>query len=150
MFFLIWRSYSAGQESCITWDALREQFWQADSNELRIRLRFREAIGLLKAAWPELQATATLRGLLIGPPKHGTQFIPQLKAPKHIGARVERAKESERRALEAKQDAELKAHREKLIQKLFPDGKKRPAAPNQTSASSVGMTRIGDIHLGRG
>ena len=150
MFFLIWRSYSAGQESCITWDALREQFWQADSNESRIRLRFREAIGLLKAAWPELQATATLRGLLIGPPKHGTQFIPQLKAPKHIGARAERAKEAERRALEAKQDAEMKAHREKLIQKLFPDGKNRPAAPNQTSASSVGMTRIGDIHLSRG
>jgi len=148
MFFLIWRSYSAGQESCIKWDALRDQFWQADSNESRIRLRFREAIGLLKTAWPELQATATLRGLLVGPPRHGTQFIPQFKAPKHVGARAERAKEAERKALEEKQDAELKAHRQKLIQKLFPDGKDRTATQNRNAVGSTGMTRLGDIRLG--
>ncbi len=149
MFFLIWRSYSAGQESCIKWDALRDQFWQADSNESRIRLRFREAISLLKTAWPELQATATQRGLLIGPPRHGTQFIPQLKSPKHIGARAERAKEAERKALEAKKDAELKAQRAKLMQKLFPEAKDGPAAPTRNSLGSTGMTRLADIKFGR-
>lgn len=150
MFFLIWRSYSAGQESCIQWDSLRDQFWQADSNESRIRLRFREAIGLLKAAWPELQATAAQKGLVIGPPKHGTQFIPQLKAPKHVGVRAARVKDAERKALEQTQDAERKVQRDKLMQKLFPEAKEGSATPNRNPLGATGITRVSEITLGRG
>ena len=86
MFFLIWRSYSAAKESVVPWDRLREQFWQADSNQSRIRLRFKEAIALIRSAWPELQAEARSAGLWIAPPKHGIQFLPQLEKPRHIKA----------------------------------------------------------------
>lgn len=55
-FFLIWRSYSAASQSLIKWEDLRHQFWQADSNLARIRQRFKEAIALIRTAWPELQA----------------------------------------------------------------------------------------------
>ncbi len=129
MFFLIWRSYSAAHESCIPWDRLREQFWQSDSNESRIRTRFREAIVMLKTAWPELQAMAQLRGLVIGPPKNGRQFMPQLKAPKHIEARAERARQAEVKAEMDRQDAETKATRDRLAAKLLALGSARPRTP---------------------
>jgi hypothetical protein len=87
MFFLIWRSYSAGSQSVIKWADLRHQFWQADSNLARIRQRFKEAIALIRTAWPELEAEAMPLGLRIVPPKHGVQFIPQFQPPKHIAAR---------------------------------------------------------------
>ena len=83
MFFLIWRSYSAASDSLIDWEKLRDQFWQADSNRSRIRLRFKEAIALIKTAWPDLRAEARMNGLWIGPPRHGSQFVPQLNRPMH-------------------------------------------------------------------
>ena len=97
MFFLIWRSYSAAKDSFVEWDKLRDQFWQADSNQSRIRLRFREAITLIRSAWPELEAEARSRGLWIGPPKNGTQFIPQLRPPKHVALLEEKKQRLERR-----------------------------------------------------
>lgn len=97
MFFLVWRSYAAGSESFIKWDGLRRQFWQSDSNIWRIKSRFDEAIKLLRVAWPELEATATMDGLRIAPPRNGIQFIPQFSTPKHIQARQVREKREETR-----------------------------------------------------
>ena len=84
MFFLIWRSYSAAKDSLIPWDSLRDQFWQADSNKARIRLRFKEAITLIRTTWPELQAEARTGGLWIAPPRNGVQFATGLNGPLHI------------------------------------------------------------------
>ena len=109
MFFLIWRSYSAASDSIISWDALRDQFWQADSNRSRIRSRFAEAISLIRTTWPELRAEATSRGLRVGPPQHGRQFVPQLKRPKHI----EEAAAKQASAIK-RSDAEM------MVKKLFP------------------------------
>lgn len=148
MFFLIWRSYSAAHESCIKWDALRDQFWQADSNESRIRSRFREAVLMLKTAWPELQAMAGPRGLIIGPPKHGRQFMPQLKGPKHVEARARRAQEAELRAQMERHDAEMKARRDALNAKIFGLGQTQAQPRPTTSAQprqNGGLTAIGDI-----
>ncbi len=152
MFFLIWRSYSAAQESCIAWDRLRDQFWQADSNESRIRSRFREAITMLRTAWPELQASADLRGLVIGPPKHGRQFMPQLKAPKHIEARAERARQAERKAEMDRQDAETKATRDRLVAKLLalgPTKSRTPLPAPPANGFGPGLTPIKQILFDR-
>jgi hypothetical protein len=75
MMFLQWRSFSAREESMIPWAQLREQMCQDDSNPYRMRARFHEAIEALKIAWPSLNATAESRGLRIGPPAHGEQFL---------------------------------------------------------------------------
>lgn len=111
MFFLIWRSYSAAKESVIPWDRLREQFWQADSNQSRIRLRFKEAITLIRTTWPELQAVASASGLCIGPPKHGVQFVPGLERPRHVKA-------AEARELEAVAEKTLSERRKMLQAKV--------------------------------
>ena len=74
--FLHWRSFAAKSETLIPWDVLREQLWQDDSNPRRIRTRFREAIRILKVAWPELNAAAEPKGLRIGPPMKGSHLIP--------------------------------------------------------------------------
>ncbi len=100
MFFLIWRSYSAANDSLVPWDRLREQFWQVDSNQSRIRLRFKEAIALIRFTWPELRAEARSGGLWIGPPVHGIQFVPQLEKPRHV------------------KDSETKARRKALEQRV--------------------------------
>jgi hypothetical protein len=77
------RSFAAKTTSLITWDKLREQMWHDDKKERRIRTRFEEAIDLFKTAWPELNAQATARGLLIGPPRGGKHlfdvYLPELK-----------------------------------------------------------------------
>ena len=96
MFFLIWRSYSAATTSFIPWEGLRDQFWQADSNKARIRLRFKEAISLLKSSWPELIALAGSQGLVVGPPKNGVQFVPVLSESLHV------RKERHRKWMESK------------------------------------------------
>jgi hypothetical protein len=98
MFFLIWRSYSAANESFIEWDKLRDQFWQADSNRSRIRARFEEAISLIRTTWPELRAEAKSKGLWIAPPKHGIQFVPQLQQPKHAKEKAAREERDRKRA----------------------------------------------------
>lgn len=76
MLFLQWRSFAAKSETCIPWDALRQQLWNEDSNPWRIKGRFEEAIKALQIAWPQLNARATTRGLEIGPPHRGEQFLP--------------------------------------------------------------------------
>ena len=92
MFFLIWRSYCAGQGSLIPWNRLRDQFWQADSNRSRIRLRFAEIITLLRTetGWSELNADARIEGLWIAPPRNGVQFLSSLDEPEHVKKRRQR------------------------------------------------------------
>jgi hypothetical protein len=75
MMFLQWRSFSAREESLVPWSQMREQMCQDDSNPYRMRARFQEAIEALRIAWPALNATAESRGLRIGPPKKGEQFL---------------------------------------------------------------------------
>ena len=75
MMFLQWRSFSAREESLIPWAQMRDQMCQDDSNPYRMRSRFQEAIEALKIAWPALNASAETRGLRIGPPIGGEQFL---------------------------------------------------------------------------
>ena len=75
MMFLQWRSFSAREESIVPWSQMREQMCQDDSNPYRMRARFQEAIEALRIAWPALNATAESRGLRIGPPNKGEQFL---------------------------------------------------------------------------
>jgi hypothetical protein len=79
--FLGWRSWAASAPTLIPWSSLKEQIWHGDSNERRIKQRFKETIKALKIAWPELQAEARPGGLWIAPPLKGIQFIPSLPAP---------------------------------------------------------------------
>lgn len=79
--FLGWRSWAASSATLIPWASLREQIWHGDSNERRIKQRFKETIQVLRIAWPELQAEARPKGLWIAPPLKGIQFIPSLPGP---------------------------------------------------------------------
>lgn len=74
--FLHWRSYAARSRTMIPWKQLRGQLWHADSNTARIRVRFDNAIKLLKGVWPELTAEANKKGLIIGPPAKGQHLFP--------------------------------------------------------------------------
>lgn len=74
--FLHHRSHAARSTTCITWDDLRTQLWQEDSNPRRMRVRMDEAINTLRMAWPELNAATTRGGLMIGPPTGGQHMIP--------------------------------------------------------------------------
>lgn len=76
MMFLQWRSFSAKEESLIPWAQMREQMCQDDTNPYRMRSRFKEAIEALRIAWPALNASAESKGLRIGPPAGGEQFLP--------------------------------------------------------------------------
>jgi hypothetical protein len=76
--FLYWRSFAAASESFIPWDRLREQLWQDDQKDSRIRERFEDAIRALKAGgFPQLRAEARKKGLWIAPPERGQQMLPQ-------------------------------------------------------------------------
>jgi hypothetical protein len=79
--FLGWRSWAASSPTLIPWANLREQLWHGDSNERRIKQRFKETIQALRIAWPELQAEARPKGLWLAPPLKGIQFIPSLPGP---------------------------------------------------------------------
>jgi len=83
--FLGWRSWAASSSTLIPWANLREQLWHGDSNERRIKQRFKETIEALRIAWPELQAEARPKGLWIAPPLKGIQFIPSLPGPSRRG-----------------------------------------------------------------
>ncbi len=74
--FLNWRSFAAKTTTVIPWTLMRQQLWQDDKNSRRIITRFADAIKILKAAWPELNAEATSRGLKIGPPMRGQHLFP--------------------------------------------------------------------------
>jgi hypothetical protein len=85
--FLHRRSFAAKTTSTIPWANLRQQIWHDDSNTRRIRVRFADAIHLLKAAWPELNAQATSHGLIIGPPRNGKHlFDSYLPESKYLGS----------------------------------------------------------------
>ena len=84
MMFLQWRSFSAKEESLIPWAQMRDQMCQDDSNPYRMRSRFQEAIEALKIAWPALNAAAETRGLRIGPPIGGEQFLVDGAARKRL------------------------------------------------------------------
>jgi hypothetical protein len=73
--FLHWRSFAGRSDTVISWDQLRTQLWQEDTNPWRIRARFQAAIKMLKVAWPELNAAACSGGLRIGPPKGGKHLL---------------------------------------------------------------------------
>jgi hypothetical protein len=79
------RSFAAKTTTTVQWEYLRKQMWHDDSNRCRIRERFQKAIDLLKTAWPELNAEARSRGLLIGPPHGGKHlFDPYLPEAKYL------------------------------------------------------------------
>jgi hypothetical protein len=79
------RSFAAKTTTTVPWEYLRQQMWHDDSNRRRIRERFHKAIELLKTAWPELNAEAKTRGLLIGPPHGGKHlFDPYLAETKYL------------------------------------------------------------------
>ena len=84
MMFLQWRSFSAKEESMIPWAQMRDQMCQDDSNPYRMRSRFQEAIEALKIAWPALNASAETKGLRIGPPRGGEQFLVDGAARKRL------------------------------------------------------------------
>lgn len=86
MMFLQWRSFSAKEESLIPWSQMREQMCQDDTNPYRMRSRFQEAIEALKIAWPALNAAAETRGLRIGPPVRGEQFLVDGAARKRLSS----------------------------------------------------------------
>ncbi len=73
--FLHWRSFSANRPSLIPWAALREQLWQDDKTSSRIRVRFADAIRMLKTVWPEFQGDARSDGLWIAPPRGNRHLI---------------------------------------------------------------------------
>lgn len=85
LIFLYWRSYAAQTETMIPWVSLREQLWQDDSVQSRIRARFREAIAIFKTMWPEINASAEVKGLRIGPPHNGMQFVDQATFTRRLG-----------------------------------------------------------------
>ena len=91
--FLGWRSWAASSATLIPWANLREQIWHGDSNERRIKQRFKETILALRIAWPELQAEARPKGLWIAPPLKGIQFIPSLPGPSRRVAPTSNAKQ---------------------------------------------------------
>ncbi|RZU41341.1 replication protein RepA [Edaphobacter modestus] len=74
--FLCWRCYAAQNESLIPWEYLRQQLWQDDTNEWRIRERFARAIRVLRAIWPQLRAEATTKGLCVAPPDRSVYLTP--------------------------------------------------------------------------
>lgn len=74
--FIHRRSFASKSTSCIPWGLLKMQLGAEDKNPHRIRPRFAEAIKILKSAWPELNADATTRGLVIGPARGGKHLIP--------------------------------------------------------------------------
>lgn len=75
LMFLAWRAFSAKTQSLISWDRLREQLWQDDSNPRRIRSRFKDAIQAMQMIWPEFKAEACTDGLCIYPIK-GQSLLP--------------------------------------------------------------------------
>lgn len=79
--FLGWRSYAASSATLIPWSNLKEQVWYTDTNESRMKQRFKEAIQSLRIAWPEIRAEARKTGLWIAPPIKGVQLIPNLPGP---------------------------------------------------------------------
>ena len=84
MMFLQWRSFASKEESLIPWAQMREQMCQDDTNPYRMRARFQEAIDALRIAWPALNAMAETRGLRIGPPRGGEQFLVDGAARKRL------------------------------------------------------------------
>ncbi len=126
MFFLIWRSYSAASDSIIDWEKLRDQFWQADSNRSRIRLRFKEAIALIKTVWSELRAEARLDGLWIGPPRHHVHFVPQLNRPLHtkVPTALLRSSKSSRETVAAKMKREREISRQESFFRTLAENNK--------------------------
>lgn len=83
MMFLSWRVFSARSPSVISWEGLREQLWQEDSNERRIKERFRHAIQALRAVWPEFRAEARPEGLWVAPFR-GAGLLPDGGARKRM------------------------------------------------------------------
>lgn len=75
MLFLLWRSFSAQSDSLITWDDLREQHGQPDSNPRRLRETFGEACSMWKTIWPEFGCESRVQGLWISPPRRGVQLL---------------------------------------------------------------------------
>ena len=82
--FLCWRCYAAQSESLIPWVYLRQQLWQDDTNEWRIRELFARAIRVLRAIWPQLRAEATTKGLCIAPPARRSYLTPDATARRKL------------------------------------------------------------------
>jgi hypothetical protein len=65
--FLHWRSFAAGSETFITWQQLRQQMWQEDSNPHRIKERFAASLKMLRTVCADFPAKVESKGLLIVP-----------------------------------------------------------------------------------
>jgi hypothetical protein len=72
--FLYWRCFAAQSTSLIKWEYLRQQVWQDDKKERRIKERFAEAITCLRTLWPEVNAEALSTGLSVGKPR-GNRYL---------------------------------------------------------------------------
>jgi hypothetical protein len=82
--FLYWRCYAAESTSLIKWEYLRQQVWQDDKKERRIRERFAEAIVCLKTLWPEVTAEALPGGLIIGKPRAGRYMLVEATSTRRL------------------------------------------------------------------
>ena len=82
--FLYWRCYAAESTSLIKWEYLRQQVWQDDKKERRIRERFVEAIACLRTLWPEINAEALSTGLAIGKPRAGRYLLVEAASTRRL------------------------------------------------------------------
>ena len=82
--FLYWRCYAAESTSLIKWEYLRQQVWQDDKKERRIRERFAEAIVCLRTLWPEINAEALSTGLMVGKPRGNRYLLVEAKGVRRL------------------------------------------------------------------
>ena len=82
--FLYWRCYAAESTSLIKWEYLRQQVWQDDKKERRIRERFTEAIICLRTLWPEINAEALSTGLMVGKPRGNRYLLVEAKGVRRL------------------------------------------------------------------
>jgi hypothetical protein len=84
LIFLYWRSYAAQSETIIPWTALQSQLAHDDSNPRRIKIRFRQAISMLRTIWPEFAGEVRKAGLWIAPPLKGSHFLADLPVKRRL------------------------------------------------------------------
>ena len=82
--FLYWRCFAAQSDSLIKWEYLRQQVWQDDKKERRIRERFTEAITCLRTLWPEVNAEALPTGLHVGKPRKGRYLLNEATSTRRL------------------------------------------------------------------
>jgi hypothetical protein len=74
--FLGYRSFATRTESVIPWDDLQSIVGSDDKNLRKFRMRVRQSLEAIRVFWPEVNAELSSRGLLVGPPNHSVQLLP--------------------------------------------------------------------------